>query len=93
MLEDPKGEGSAGGRATVRAVVRLYSTFRDYGLRKEGSAVLELEAPAKVESVLRALEIPADVPKVILLNGRPVWAEQALEAGDELAIFPPVEGG
>lgn len=93
MLEDTKGGGSAGGRAPVRVMVRLYSTLRDYSPSKEGSALLELEAPANVESVLKALGIPGNVPKVVLLNGRPVCGEQTVEAGDELAIFPPVEGG
>ena len=46
-----------------------------------------------VEDVLRALKIPADMPSVVLLNGRRVDAETRINSESKLVVFSPVSGG
>lgn len=94
MTEEVGGTVRAGKRdAVLRVRVRLYATLRMYGPQQEGPVSVELPAPATVGSALQALGIPEELPKVVLLNGRHASTAQPLREGDELALFPPVEGG
>ena len=43
--------------------------------------------------MIGALGIPADLARVILVNGHNAPADRPLTAGDEVAIFPPLAGG
>lgn len=43
--------------------------------------------------VIGALGIPADLARVVLVNGHDAAADRPLEEGDEVAIFPPLAGG
>jgi molybdopterin converting factor small subunit len=46
-----------------------------------------------VADVARALALPADLARVILVNGHDAPADRRLADGDEVAIFPPLAGG
>lgn len=54
---------------------------------------LKVEAGTRLGDVLADLPIPETEPYTYLLNGRHVAREQALKAGDVLAVFPAVGGG
>ncbi len=53
----------------------------------------ELPPGTTVGGVLTRFGIPADKPKILLVNGRHADLDRALADGDELAVFPPVAGG
>src|SRR5579859_1638384 len=67
------------------------------GLRERaGASELELELPegARVGDALERLqELTAGVPVVMAVNQEYAGAEQVLQAGDEVALIPPVSGG
>jgi sulfur-carrier protein len=75
--------------------VKLFATLRDY--LPEGSSrfscKMEIGSQTRIEDILSKLNIPDDVPKIILVNGVHGKKEQVLKEGDILSIFPPVAGG
>jgi molybdopterin synthase catalytic subunit len=72
--------------------VRLFAMLRE---RAGGDAVeLDLPAGARARDALEALGALADdVPVVLAVNREYAGPETELQAGDELALIPPVSGG
>jgi sulfur-carrier protein len=75
--------------------VKLFATLRDYLPKGSDrfSCKMEIDEHARVQDILSRLNIPEDIPKIILVNGTHGKKEQHLRAGDTLSIFPPVAGG
>ena len=75
--------------------VKLFATLRDYLPKGSDrfSCKIEFEGPARVQDVLLRLNIPEEMPKIILINGVHGKKEQVLKEGDVLSVFPPVAGG
>jgi sulfur carrier protein ThiS len=75
--------------------VRLHTVLR----RKTAEGILDrleldLPADATVADVLSALEVRLRRESILLvLNGRIVKPDQALEEGDELRLIPAMSGG
>jgi molybdopterin synthase sulfur carrier subunit len=79
---------------TVR--VHLFATLAAYlppGSPDRGSATVEVPDGATVDQLVGALGIPADLPRIALVNGREAEPTRRLEPGDEVALFPPLAGG
>ena len=79
----------------MRIDVQLHATlvaFLPPGSR-DGIAALDVDAHATVADLIRRLSIPADVSRVVLVNGHDVDDEASLRAGDVVDIFPPLAGG
>ncbi len=75
--------------------LNLYASFRSR-LPEEAllnSGEIEVEEGATVGKILAQVNIAADDPKIIFLNGIHAGLEDTLEDGDRLAIFPPIAGG
>jgi len=72
--------------------VRLFAGLRQRAGTDELS--LELPAGASVRDALAQMrELTADVPVVLAVNQEYATDDQALDAGDEIALIPPVSGG
>jgi molybdopterin converting factor small subunit len=79
----------------VRVEVQLHATLTAFlppGSR-DGVAVLDVAATATVADLIRHLSIPADLSRVVLVNGHDVDEETLLRVGDVVDIFPPLAGG
>jgi len=79
----------------MKVEVKLFANFREYlppGSDKYG-ILLELEEGTTIGQVLEGLKIPESVPMITLVNGIHRRAEDPLEPGDVLSVFPPVAGG
>jgi MoaE-MoaD fusion protein len=76
----------------VEVTVRLFAVLRE---RAGAPAVsLELSEGARVRDALDSLAGLAEgIPLVMAVNREYVSEEQVLDAGDELALIPPVSGG
>jgi molybdopterin converting factor small subunit len=75
--------------------VKLFATLRDY-LPKDSdgkSCQVEIDEKTTIEQILTQLNVPGEIPKIILVNGLQGSADQTLKDGDVLSIFPPVAGG
>lgn len=77
----------------IRVEVRLYSTLRRYAPGGQEPGFLELPAGSTVAAAIKALGIPEETPKVVLVNGRHASPSDSLREADSLVFFPPVEGG
>jgi molybdopterin converting factor small subunit len=79
----------------VRVEVQLHATLTAFlppGSR-DGVAVFDVAATATVADLIRHLGIPADLSRVVLVNGHDVDEETLLRVGDVVDIFPPLAGG
>jgi molybdopterin synthase catalytic subunit/molybdopterin converting factor small subunit len=76
----------------VQVSVRLFAGLRQRAGRD--SVALELPEGASVGDALRALsDVTGGTPCVLAVNRVYAGEEQTLQAGDELALIPPVSGG
>ena len=75
--------------------LRLFSTFREY--LPEGSDTFSCRKSLRGETVVSKIademKLPADIPKIFVVNGNVVTGDHPLHDGDVLSIFPPVAGG
>jgi molybdopterin converting factor small subunit len=79
--------------ADIKIVVRLLLTFKEKAPAGERAFELQLTSGTRVSQVLEGLAISPSAPKVILVNGRASGGESELNDGDQLTVFPPLEGG
>jgi hypothetical protein len=79
----------------VRVEVRLFATLGSFlpPGSKDGAAVLEVPDGSTVRDVVRHLGIPADLERVVLVNGLDGSPDARVHAGDVLTLFPPLMGG
>mgnify|MGYP001195801589 CR=1 FL=1 len=77
----------------MKVRVNTFANLRDYAPAGKASAELSLAEGAGVADLLAALRVPATVQAVILVNGRRADRATPLAAGDEVTLFPPMEGG
>ncbi|MBI5580273.1 MAG: MoaD/ThiS family protein [Deltaproteobacteria bacterium] len=77
----------------MKVQIHTFANLRDYAPTGRGNFELSLAARATVAHVFAALRIPATVEAVILVNGRRADQTTPLAAGDEVTLFPPMEGG
>ena len=87
-------------RAPRRSIPRVEVTVRLFAMLREraGAPELTLELPegARVSDALASEPLSAladGIPLVMAVNREYADGEQMLEAGDELALIPPVSGG
>jgi molybdopterin converting factor subunit 1 len=81
----------------MRITVKLFARLRD--LAGAGELVREVEAPATVQTVWKALtaEIPSleqyESTMSVAVNAEYAKMAAAVSDGDEVAFLPPVSGG
>lgn len=75
--------------------VNLYATLARYlpTPLEKGNCVMDVTGGATVEDVLQQLNIPADLVKLIFVDGVHASRESILKDGSRLGVFPPVGGG
>jgi sulfur carrier protein ThiS len=79
----------------VEVEVHLFANLADYGPpgAREGAARVELPAGATLDDLLRRLRIPAELPRLLLVNGHDVEPTARLSPGDVVSVLPPLVGG
>jgi molybdopterin synthase catalytic subunit len=75
----------------MQVTVRLFAALRERAGRDH--VVLDLPEGARVADALQALDpLAPGLPLVLAVNREYAERDRALEAGDELAVVPPVSG-
>jgi sulfur carrier protein ThiS len=77
----------------MKVHLHAFAHLRDYVPADGGKAELILAEGATLADLFAALGIPATVAAVMLVNGRRAAAGTRLNCGDEVTLFPPMEGG
>lgn len=91
--------GNVSGSARMNITLKLYASLGQF--LPEGAsrniAEIEVEDGATIDTILTRWSIPRASCHLVLLNGvfQPPasWARVELNAGDALAIWPPIAGG
>ncbi len=80
---------------TMKIRLKLFATFREYLPKgNDGhSCTLDISEETRIEDLLNKMNIPKDIPKIIIVNGLQKGADEFLKDGDTLSVFPPVAGG
>jgi molybdopterin converting factor small subunit len=79
----------------VRVEVRLFATLARF-LPKDhhaDSTLLDVDEGCSVADVARALGIPGDLSRIVLVNDRDAEDDRRLVEGDVVTLFPPLAGG
>ncbi len=79
----------------IEVTVRLYASLRRYRPQAplEGGEQVLLPAGSSVLDLLSGLGIPAAEVRTAFVNRRVRAAEQELEDGDRVDLFPAIAGG
>jgi molybdopterin converting factor small subunit len=79
----------------MKIEIALYATLSKYlppGAQNR-KAIIEVRDGATVRDVMNQLGIPAELPNILLVNGRQSADSAVLKDGEILSIFPPLAGG
>jgi len=79
----------------MKVELNLYASLRKYLPGKDGGTpcVMEIAEETTIRELLSQLNVPADAPKIIFLNGIHAKGNEVLKDGDRVGAFPPVAGG
>ncbi len=79
----------------MTVTVRFLATFRDFLPRHANHSGLRLDVHegATVQALMKALRVPDDLAKIILVNGQHTSEDSFLTDGDIVTVFPPLIGG
>ena len=75
--------------------VRFLATFRDFLPRHANRSGLQLDVHerATVQALMKALRVPDELAKIVLVNGQHASEDSFLTDGDIVTVFPPLIGG
>ena len=73
----------------------LYASLKNYLPDQESCnpIMIEVEDGFTIGDLLDQLRVPAEVPKLLFVNGVHAERSARLKNGDEVGVFPPVAGG
>ena len=70
--------------------VRVFATLRQ---GRDKVTMLPAENFSTAGDIIRHMKIPSEEVSILLINGFHKKPEDAVQAGDIVALFPPVGGG
>lgn len=73
--------------------LKLFGHLRQHLPDGTGPHPVEAADGVTVAELLTGFGVPADQPRILMVNGRHVRPDHVLADGDVLAAFPPVAGG
>lgn len=79
----------------MKVEVRLFATLAPYlppGSR-DGAATVDVPDGVTPRDLVERLGIPADVERVLLVNGADAPSDRPLQDRDVVTLFPPLAGG
>src|SRR5256712_259433 len=91
----PAGRSAADRPTPLKVEVRLFAAFLAYlpAPAPQGAVTLDVPEASTVDDIARRLGIPADLARVVLVNGQDAPPGRPLTGGDVVTIFPPLAGG
>jgi len=79
----------------LHVTLKLLGPFRSLAgaLDTDGSRAIQLAPGSCLGDALLCAELPADVPRIVLLNGTQRSDDPELAEGDIITVFAPIAGG
>jgi molybdopterin converting factor small subunit len=79
----------------MKITVKLFATLRGYAAPGKGGRPFHAEIAdgGAVRDLVRAIGIPRDLPRIVMVNARRVSIETTLKDGDTVSLFPAIGGG
>ena len=79
----------------MRVQVQLFATLATFlpPDSRDGAAMLDIPDRSTVHDVIERLGLPAELERVMLVNGGDATPDLTLNSGDVVAVFPPLAGG
>jgi molybdopterin synthase sulfur carrier subunit len=79
----------------MKIELRLFASLSRYLPEQQSKNCCDMEVPdgTTVKELLQRLAIPAEIRKIIIVNGVHAGESQTLAEGDRIGVFPPVAGG
>ncbi len=79
----------------MKIELRLYASLGRYlpEKREGNSCTVEIQPQTTIRELFERMQIPAEAPKIIFLNGIHAQGNEVLQEGDRVGAFPPVAGG
>ena len=71
--------------------IKMFATLRAH--MPPNAAAYPITPGDTVADLVKGLELPADMVKLIFVNSRRAALDTPLANGDQVGIFPPVGGG
>ena len=73
---------------------RLFASLSRYMPEPwKNASQVEVREGMTVRDLLESIKVPLDAVKVVFINGVHASADEVLQDGDRVGIFPPVAGG
>jgi sulfur carrier protein ThiS len=70
------------------------AAFDTFDLCCAGDGMMKsLEKEMTIEELVKELDLPEDIPKVVIVNDKIVSLDYVLKDGDRVSVFPPIAGG
>ena len=78
----------------MKVEIRLFGTLGDFSIRDTPSTMIKsLDAPTTTAKIIEELDLPENIPKIIIVNGLHAAPDYVLQDGDIMSVFPPIAGG
>lgn len=83
----------------MKVTLKLYATLADYLPPGSQENRIEIDVPEDetIAAILRQYRLPPQLTHLVLVNGlfipRDARPQRTLQAGDHLAVWPPIAGG
>ena len=79
----------------MKIELRLFASLSRFLPERRTGNLCAMEIPegTTISDLLRRLGVPAEVRKIIIVNGVHAGESQTLTEGDRIGVFPPVAGG
>jgi molybdopterin converting factor small subunit len=79
----------------VTLTVRFFATFRDFLPQHANRSGLQMDVHehTTVQALMKALRVPDNLTKIVLVNGQHASEDRFLMDGDIVTVFPPLIGG
>jgi len=80
----------------MKITIKLFSILRRYlpPNAVDSSFEIEIASGSKVIDILVKTNIPLDLPRIILINGKRAFSlEEPVKDNDTISFFPPMAGG
>ena len=78
----------------MKVEIRLFGTLGAFSPMGTPATLIKfLDAPTTAAKIIEELNLPKDVPKIIIVNGLHAVPDDVLQDGDVMSVFPPIAGG